>query len=81
MIMETRAVNTLTLLDLQKIKNKRKYSKMCKYLTKLVLKHHKNAKKRGEYEIVLMRTNKNSYLIKSGNYGFVVGLKRIEDYK
>ena len=44
MIMEIRAINTLKLIDTQEIKSRRKYEKMCKKLTKLVLKHDKKAK-------------------------------------
>lgn len=72
MIMEIRAINTLKLIYTQEIKSRRKYEKMCKKLTKLVLKHDKKAKN-NEF---LIRVKQNSYIVKSGNYGFVVGLKK-----
>ncbi|MGN0966286.1 MAG: hypothetical protein ACI4OP_01655 [Candidatus Coprovivens sp.] len=72
MIMEIRAINTLKLIDTQEIKSRRKYEKMCKKLTKLVLKHDKKAKN-NEF---LIRVKQNSYIVKSGKYGFVIGLKK-----
>lgn len=72
MIMEIRTINTLKLIDTQEIKSRRKYEKMCKKLTKLVLKHDKKAKN-NEF---LIRVKQNSYIVKSGNYGFVIGLKK-----
>ena len=72
MIMEIRAINTLKLIDTQEIKSRRKYEKMCKKLTKLVLKHDKKAKN-NEF---LIRAKQNSYIVKSGKYVFVIGLKK-----
>ena len=76
MIMEIRAINTLKLIDTQEIKSRRKYEKMCKKLTKLVLKHDKKSQKQGEHNEFLIRAKQNSYIVKSGKYGFVVGLKK-----
>ena len=72
MIMEIRAINTLKLIDTQEIKSRRKFDKMCRKLTKLVLKHEKKAKN-NEFWI---RVKQKSYIVKSGKYGFVVGLKK-----
>lgn len=76
MIMEIRAVNTLKLLDRQEIKNRKKYEKMCKKLTKWVLKHERYKQKFNKNEEFLIRIKNNSYIVKSGNYGFVIGLKK-----
>lgn len=76
MIMEIRAVNTLRLLDKQEIKNRKKYEKTCKKLTKWVLKYERNRKKTNKNEKFLIRVKNNSYIVKSGNYGFVIGLKK-----
>lgn len=76
MIMEIRAINTLKLIDTQEIKSRRKFDKMCKKLTKLVLKHDKKSQKEGKNEEFLIRVKKNSYIVKSGRYGFVVGIKK-----
>ena len=76
MIMEIRAINTLKLIDMQEIKSRRKFDKMCKKLTKLVLKHDKKSQKQGKYNEFLIRAKQNSYIVKSGKYGFVVGLKK-----
>ena len=78
MIMEIRAINTLKLIDMQEIKSRRKFDKMCKRLTKLVLKHDKKSQKEGKNEEFLIRVKKNSYIVKSGRYGFVVGIKKAE---
>jgi hypothetical protein len=78
MIMEIRAINTLKLIDTQEIKSRRKFDKMCKKLTKLVLKHDKKSQKEGKNEEFLIRVKKNSYIVKSGRYGFVVGIKKAE---
>ena len=50
MIMEIRAINTLKLIDIQEIKSRRKFNKMCKKLTKLVLKYDKKSQKKGEQQ-------------------------------
>lgn len=76
MIMEIRAINTLKLIDTQEIKSRRKFDKMCRKLTKLVLKHDKKSQKQGKYNEFLIRAKQNSYIVKSGKYGFVVGLKK-----
>ena len=76
MIMEIRAINTLKLIDTQEIKSRRKFDKMCRKLTKLVLEHDKKSQKQGKYNEFLIRAKQNSYIVKSGNYGFVVGLKK-----
>ena len=76
MIMEIRAINTLKLIDMQEIKSRRKFDKMCRKLTKLVLKHDKKSQKQGKYNEFLIRAKQNSYIVKSGKYGFVVGLKK-----
>ena len=73
MIMEIRAINTLKLIDTQEIKSRRKFDKMCRKLTKLVLEHDKKSQKYNEF---LIRAKQNSYIVKSGKYGFVVGLKK-----
>ena len=49
MIMEIRAINTLKLIDMQEIKSRRKFDKMCRKLTKLVLKHDKKSQKQGKH--------------------------------
>lgn len=77
MIMEIRAINTLKLIDTQEIKSRKKYEKMCKKLTKLVLKHDKKSQKQGKHNEFLIRVKQNSYIVKSGKYGFVIGLKKI----
>lgn len=76
MIMEIRAINTLKLIDMQEIKSRRKFDKMCKKLTKLVLKHDKKSQKQGKYNEFLIRVKQNSYIVKNGKYGFVIGLKK-----
>lgn len=76
MIMEIRAINTLKLIDTQEIKSRRKFDKMCRKLTKLVLKHDKKSQKQGKHNEFLIRAKQNSYIVKSGKYGFVVGLKK-----
>ena len=76
MIMEIRAINTLKLIDMQEIKSRRKFDKMCRKLTKLVLKHDKKSQKQGKYNEFLIRAKQNSYIVKSGKYGFVIGLKK-----
>ena len=76
MIMEIRAINTLKLIDTQEIKSRRKFDKMCRKLTKLVLKHDKMSQKQGKYNEFLIRAKQNSYIVKSGKYGVVVGLKK-----
>lgn len=76
MIMEIRTINTLKLIDTQEIKSRRKFDKMCKKLTKLVLKHDKKSQKEGKNEEFLVRVKQNSYIVKSGKYGFVIGLKK-----
>ena len=78
MIMEIRAINTLKLIDMQEIKSRRKFDKMCRKLTKLVLKHDKKSQKQGKYNEFLIRAKQNSYIVKSGKYGFVVGIKKAE---
>lgn len=78
MIMEIRAINTLKLIDTQEIKNRRKFDKMCKKITKLVKKHDKKSQKEGKNEEFLIRVKKNSYIVKSGRYGFVVGIKKAD---
>lgn len=78
MIMEIRAINTLKLIDIQEIKSRRKFDKMCKKLTKLVLKYDKKSQKEGKNNEFLIRVKKNSYIVKSGRYGFVVGIKKAE---
>ena len=78
MIMEIRAINTLKLIDMQEIKSRRKFDKMCRKLTKLVLKYDKKSQKEGKNEEFLIRVKKNSYIVKSGGYGFVVGIKKAE---
>ena len=77
MIMEIRAINTLKLIDMQEIKSRRKFDKMCRKLTKLVLKHDKKSQKQGKHNEFLIRVKQNSYIVKSGKYGFVIGLKKI----
>ena len=76
MIMEIRAIHTLKLIDMQEIKSRRKFDKMCRKLTKLVLKHDKKSQKQGKYNEFLIRAKQNSYIVKSGKYGFVIGLKK-----
>lgn len=68
MIMEIRTVHNLKLIHSEKIKKYRKYVKMCNKLAKWVLKHKKN-------DEFLVRVKNNSFIVKSGDYGFVVGLK------
>ena len=75
MIMEIREIKTLRLIKAQKIKSLRKYKKMCNKLTKWVLKHEKNKRILKNVEF-LVRVRNNSYVVKNGNYGFVVGLKK-----
>lgn len=74
MIMEIRAINTLKLIDVKKIKSIKKYRKMCKKLTSLVLKHDKINNKCTDF---LIRVEEHSYIVKSGNYGYIIGLKFI----
>ena len=76
MIMEIRAINTLKLIDMQEIKSRRKFDKMCRKLTKLVLKYDKKSQKQGKHNEFLIRVKQNSYIVKSGKYGFVIGLKK-----
>ena len=78
MIMEIRAINTLKLIDMQEIKSRRKFDKMCRKLTKLVLKYDKKSQKKGKHNEFLIRAKQNSYIVKSGRHGFVVGIKKAE---
>lgn len=72
MIMEIRNAKNLQLLDSKEIKSRIKYKIMCKKLNKLVRKHHN---KYNGKEFLVRETN-NSYLVMSGNFGYVIGLKK-----
>lgn len=70
--LEIRNARTFELIDKQVLKNKRHFKKICKAVTKIILEYHKNNK------TILTRHGKNSYLIKCGKYGFVVGIKEMK---
>lgn len=72
MKLEIRNARNFKLLDSKNIRNKRAYYKTCRKLTKIVEKHDKINKFDNEF---LIRVRKHSYLVKSNDYGFVVGLK------
>lgn len=70
-IMEIRAINTLKLIETKEIKNRKKYEKTCMKMLKLVIKHHKKS----ENDELLLRVKSHSFIIKNGNYGYVIGIK------
>lgn len=74
MIMEIRNAKNLKLLDSKEIKGYLQYKIMCKKLNKLIKKHYN--KYNGK--VFLTRKTKNSYLVVSDNYGYLVGLKKIK---
>ena len=64
------------LITREKIKNHRKYGKAIKKAIKLVDKY--NNKVAEELELMI-RVREHSFLVKSGNYGFIIGVKE-ENY-
>ena len=69
MIIEVRNVMTLELMEIKQVKNKKEFIRTCKKLTKKVYKCKNN-------EELLIRATKSSYLVKDGNYGFIVGIRK-----
>lgn len=69
-IMEIRNARTFKLIDSEIIKNTKKYEKMCKKLSKIIENHIKYSLN-SEF---LIRVKTNSYLVKNGNYGYIIGL-------
>lgn len=76
MIMEVRTTK-LKLISRERINNRRKYDKMCKKIIKWVSKYNKKSIKKGKNNEFLIRTKEHSCLVKSGRYGFIIGLKEV----
>ena len=69
MIIEVRNVMTLELMEIKQVKNKKEFIRTCKKLTKKVFKCKNN-------DELLIRETKNSYLVKDGNNGIKVSIRK-----
>lgn len=72
MIMEIRNARNFQLIDKIEFKNKRQYKRLCKKLYKIVKKHYNN----NDDKEFLVRETRNTYLVKSCNYGYIIGIRK-----
>lgn len=77
MILEIRNIKDFSILQTKKIKNYKQYSKQCNNEIKKVMKQYKKDLKHNLSTELLLRIKKCSCLIKTNDYGVVVGIRHI----